>query len=123
VSGIFQLFGKEVAGVDDARNVSNFHCAVLMVFTDTTFVKIDVFGAFEGDGGGPVDCGLVVVVYCDCFCGIGEAEVESPVFDTEEVIDAFVSCINFGNTRTVGCLILSDCFPSNGTTSAANQVA
>ena len=40
---------EEVRGVDDARDVSDLDCAILMFFSDTVFVKIDVFCSFEGD--------------------------------------------------------------------------
>ena len=49
MGGIFNFFGEEITGVDDSRDVSNFDCFVLMLFTHTTLVKVDVFGAFEGD--------------------------------------------------------------------------
>ena len=53
---VLEFFCEEVRGVDDARDVSYFDCAVLVFFTDAVLVKIDVFCAFEGDGGGPVAC-------------------------------------------------------------------
>ena len=62
---VFNFFGEEVAGVDDARNVSNFDCFVLVFFANAVFMKVDVFCAFEGDGRGPVAGGFVVVVYGD----------------------------------------------------------
>ena len=51
---VFEFFCEEIRGVDDARDVSYFDCAVLMFFTDAILVKVDVFCSFECDGGGPV---------------------------------------------------------------------
>jgi hypothetical protein len=49
MGGVLNFFGEKVAGVNNSRNVSNFYCFVLMLFTDAALVEIDVLGAFEGD--------------------------------------------------------------------------
>jgi hypothetical protein len=67
MGGVLDLFGEEVAGVNNSWNVSNFDCFVLMLFVDTALVEVDVLGALEGDGGGPVDGGFVIVVDGDGF--------------------------------------------------------
>jgi hypothetical protein len=73
MGGVFELLGKKIAGVDDAGDVSYFDDAGLMVFTDKVFVKVDVFRSLEGDGGGPVDGGLIIVVDSDALAGVVEA--------------------------------------------------
>ena len=62
MSGVFELFGEEVAGIGDARNVSDFGNAQLMGFADVILLEVDVFCAFVGDGGGPVNTRFVIVV-------------------------------------------------------------
>jgi hypothetical protein len=81
MGGVFNFFGEKVAGVNNSRNVSNFYCFVLMLFADAALVEIDVLGAFEGDRGRPVDGGFIVVVDCDCFGGVGHAQVEGTMLD------------------------------------------
>ena len=81
MNGVFEFFGEKVAGVNNSRNVSNFYCFVLMLFADTALVEIDVLGALEGDGGGPVDGGFVIVVDGVGFGGVGHAEVEGTMFN------------------------------------------
>jgi hypothetical protein len=44
------------------------------------------------------------------------------MLNTEEIIDAFVGGVDFSDAQTVGCLILPDGFPSDGTTTTANDV-
>ena len=64
MSGVFELFGEEIAGVNNTRNVSNFGDTntSLVKFADVVFAKIYVFGAFVGARSCPVDSSLVVVV-------------------------------------------------------------
>ena len=119
---IFDFFGEEIAGIDETRYVLNFDDPPLMCFANTVFMEVDVFCAFEGDRGGPVDCRFVIVVDRDALRGIGEAEVLSAVFDREEIVDAFVCSINFSHTETVCCFILSDGFPSNGPPCATDKI-
>jgi hypothetical protein len=48
MGGILEFFGEEVAGVDDARNVSDFCCAILVEFAHIIFTEAEMFGAFVG---------------------------------------------------------------------------
>lgn len=97
VGCILELFGKKITSVDEAGDVSDFDDACVMVFADTIFMEVDVFCAFEGDGGSPINCSFVIVVDGDAFGGVGKAEVDGPVTDGEKVDDALVCCIDFGN--------------------------
>ena len=94
-----------------------------MVFADAVLVEVDVFGAFECDGGGPVDGGFVIVVDGDAFRRVGEAEVDGAVFDAEEIVDAFVGGINLGDAGAVCGLILPDDLPGDGAASTTDDVA
>jgi hypothetical protein len=123
MGGVFEFFGKKIAGVDDAGDVSNFDDACLMVFTDTVFVKVDVFRALEGDGGGPVDGGLIIIVYCDAAAGVIEAEVDGAITNREKIVDAFVCGVDFCNTRAVCCLFLSNGFPGDWAAGATDEIA
>jgi hypothetical protein len=69
-------------------------------------VEVDVFCAFEGDRACPFVSGLFVVVNCDAFEGIREAEVHGAMLDGEEIVDTFVGGIDFSNTGAVSYLIL-----------------
>jgi hypothetical protein len=81
MGGVLDFLGEQVAGVNNSRNVSYIYCLVLMLFADTTLVEVDVLGALEGDRGGPVDGGFVVVVDGDGFGCVGHAEVEGTMFN------------------------------------------
>ena len=83
MSVVFDFFCEQVAGVDDARDVCDFYCVVLMIFANTIFVEINVFGAFECNRGGPITSGFIVVVYCYALGGVGEPEVDSTMLDAE----------------------------------------
>jgi hypothetical protein len=61
MSGDFWLFGEEVGGIGDARNVSDFGNAQLMGFADVIFFEIDVFGAFVSDGGRQIDTCIIIM--------------------------------------------------------------
>ena len=113
MSIIFNLFGEEVTGVDDTRYVFDLNNPPLMCFADTVLVKIDVFGALEGDRGGPIDCCFVVVVDWDAIGSIGETEILGAMLDGKKVVDTLVSGVDFSHTGTVCCFVLPDGFPSN----------
>jgi hypothetical protein len=81
MGGVLDLFCEKVAGVNNSRNVSNFYCFVLMLFADAALVEVDVLGALEGDGGGPVDGGFVIVVDGDGIGSVGHAEVEGTMLN------------------------------------------
>ena len=49
VGGISQLLGEEVAGVDDAGDMSYFGETKLMGFAYVVFFQVDVFCAFISD--------------------------------------------------------------------------
>ena len=63
--------------------MSDFDDAGLMVFADAVLMEVDVFGAFECDGGGPVDGGFVIVVDGDAVLCVFKAEVDGAVFDAQ----------------------------------------
>jgi hypothetical protein len=73
MGGVFQLFGKKVTGVNNARNVSDFCCPILVEFADVVFAEVEMFCAFVRAGSGPVDGGLVVVVDCGAFVRVFHA--------------------------------------------------
>ena len=123
MGGVFEFFGKKIAGVDDAGNVSYFEDAGLMVFTDTVFVKVDVFRSLDGDGGGPVDGSLIIVVYSNTLAGVVEAEVNGAITNGEKIVDALVRGVDFCSARAVCCLFLSNGFPGDWAASAADKIA
>jgi hypothetical protein len=94
-----------------------------MILADTVLVEIDVLGAFESDGRGPIHSCFVIVVYCDAVLGIVKTEVNGAVFDAQEIVDAFVGGVDFGNAGAICCLILSDGFPGDRAASAADNIA
>ena len=67
----------------------------MMGFVEAVLMQIDVFGAFQCNGGCPVNCRFIVVVDGDASGCIGEAEVEGAVFDGEKIVNAFVRSVNF----------------------------
>ena len=81
MSGVLELFSEKIAGVYDARNVSNAHDVGMMCFTHSVFVMVEMFGAFVGAGSGPIDRGFVIVVDSDCVSRVHDAEVDGAVFD------------------------------------------
>ena len=119
---VFDFFGEEVAGVDDARNVSHLDDVALVSFANAVLVEIDVLGTFEGDGGGPVAGGFVVVVDGDALGGVRETEVDGTVFDAEEIVDAFVGSVDFCDAGAVCCFVLSYGFPCNRAASTTDNI-
>ena len=87
---IFNFLGEQVAGVYDARNVSNFYNVALMSFANAVFVLC----AFEGHGGSPFAGGLVMVVDSDALGGFRETKVDGTVFHDEEIVDSFVGNVD-----------------------------
>ncbi len=59
---VMHLFGKDVARVDNTRDMGYFGCIVLMVFTDLIFIKIEMLDNFGNGISRPVVTGLVVVI-------------------------------------------------------------
>ena len=74
--------------------MGDFDDAGLMVFADAVLVEVDVFGAFECDGGGPVDGGFVIVVDGDAFSRVGKAEVDCVVFVRRSLTHSRVALIS-----------------------------
>ena len=112
MSCIFELFGKEVTGVNNTRNVSNFCDATLMAFANVVFAEIDVFGALVRTRCSPVDGGLIVVVNCDAFVRILHVQILCSVDDAVKLCCAFVCGNNFSDAGAESRLILADGFPS-----------
>ena len=81
MSGVLELFGEKIAGVYDARNVSNVYDFGMMCFAHAVFMKVEMFGAFVGAGSGPIDRGFVIVVDSDCVLRVHDVEVDGAVFD------------------------------------------
>ena len=113
VSSVAELFSEEITGVDDTRDVTDVRETKLMGFTYVVFFEIHVFGAFVSDGGGPLDAGVVVVVYGDFTLGVGHVEVKGAVADVIEFCDAFVCSNYFGFTGAEGSSVLADGFPTD----------
>jgi hypothetical protein len=110
---ILQFLGKQIAGVNNSRNVSDLDGTTLVAFTHVILTEIEVFGAFVCARGGPIDGCFVVVVNCDALRCIGHIEIPCSVDNAVEFSGAFVYCHNFSNARAESCLILPDRFPSN----------
>ena len=63
MSSILNFFCEDVTAVDFASDVRDGGLAAdLDDFVDFVLTEVDIFGAFVGDGRGPVDGGLIVVV-------------------------------------------------------------
>ena len=95
MSRILELFGEEIAGVDDARNVSNTYDFGMMGFTHAVLLEVEMFCALAGASGSPIDRSLVVVIDCDGVAGISDAEVDSAVFDVKKLNDTGVGGQDF----------------------------
>ena len=72
---VLHLLREDVAAVDDTGNVGYEDLSVGLGFANSVFAEIDVFDAFVGKCGRPVDAGLVVVVYGSGDCGVGHTKV------------------------------------------------
>ena len=113
VCGVAEFFSEEITGVDDARDVTDICETKLMGFTYVVLFEIHVFGTLVGDGGGPLDASVVVVVYCNFTVGVGHVEVEGAVADVIEFCDAFICCNYLGFAGAEGGSVLADGFPTN----------
>ena len=123
MSRILELFGEEIAGVDDAGNVSNTYDFCMMGFTHAVLVEVEMFGAFAGASGGPVHRCFVAVVNRDGVVRIGDAKVDSAVFDVKKLDNAGVGGNNFSLARGARSLFVADGFPSDGAAGAADDKA
>ena len=113
MSGVFELFCEEVAGFDDARNVSNLGDAQLMCFTDVIFLEIDVFGALVCDRGRPIYTGFIIIVNCDAFVCVVHVEILCSVENVFELGDTFICCDYFGfTTAELPICVLEACLIS-----------
>ena len=108
VGCILELFGKNITSVDEAGDVSDFDDACVMVFADTIFMEVDVFCAFVGDGGGPVNTRFVIVVNGHAIVSVVHVKVVCPVKNMLEFGDAFTGGYDFGFTRAEGGTVLPD---------------
>ena len=118
---IFELLGEEIAGVDDARNVSNADDVGVMGFTHTVLVEVEMFGAFAGACCRPVDRCFVIVVNCYGVACISDPKVDSTVLDVKEFDDAGVGGDDFSLAQRARSLFLADGFPSYGATGTADD--
>ena len=68
MSSVLNFFRKNVTAVDFARDVRDGGLAAdLDDLADLVRAEVNMLGAFVGDGRGPVDGGLIVVVNgCGC---------------------------------------------------------
>ena len=66
---------------------------------------------------------MIIVVDHGVVGGVGDVQVLGAVLDVKELFHTFVCGNNFGFTRTLGCLFLSDGFPCNRATCSADEVA
>ena len=62
VAKITHVFGKDITGVDDVRDMKDLCTAILMVFADIIFVEVEVFDPFRGDIFIPTGASLIVIV-------------------------------------------------------------
>ena len=123
VSGIFHFLCEDVAGIDFAWNMADFRIPALVGFADLVFTKIDMFGTLVCEGSGPIYAGLVVVVNVCALRCVNHVEIEGTIFDCLQILDAFVSSDNFGLTRVLSCLFLSDGLPGDRAAGATNEIA
>ena len=66
---------------------------------------------------------MIIVVDYGVVSGVGDVQVLGAVLDVKELFHTFVCCNNFGFTRTLSRLFLSDGFPCNRATCSADEVA
>ena len=69
------LFSEDIAGVDDARDMSNLDSVFVVSFTYLIFAEAEVFDTFGGYRRGPLDASLVFVVDNIAVGGIVHAKV------------------------------------------------
>ena len=95
MSGVLELFSEKIAGVYDARNVSNVYDFSVMCFAHAVFMKVEMFGAFACAVGSPINHSFVIVVNGDCVSCVRDAEVDDAVFDVYELDNASISGDDF----------------------------
>ena len=76
--------------------MSDVDGANCLIFADSVFSEVDVFGSLGGDGSGPCDGSGVVVVDGGGGGHVWERKVVRDVTKGEEVNDAFVCSVNLG---------------------------
>ncbi len=87
---VLHLFRKNIAGVDDAGDVTNGDVARGGEFVDLHLAEVDVLDAFICKGDAPVDSRLVVIEDADGGEGVGHVKVGGDVANTLEGGDAFL---------------------------------
>ena len=124
MSSVLNFFCKNVAAVDFARDVRDGGLAAdLDDLADLVRAEVDMLGAFVGDGRGPVDGGLTVVVNWGGCENIHHAQIGGAVANMQKFGDAFVRGNDLGLTRTLRRLLLADGLPGDGTAASTDEEA
>ena len=123
MGGVLHLFGENIRWVDGTGNMADESGVVEVRFANFVLAKIDIFDAFVGEGGRPVDGGLIVVVDGSRRVGICHIEVGGTMAEAEDVFDTLVCGKDLSLARALGGLVLADGPPSDGAATAANQIA
>jgi hypothetical protein len=114
MGSIFEFFGKEVADINNARNVSDPDNTRLVGFVNTVFMEIPLFCSIGFDRSHPINSGFVVVEYCDCLFGIIEVKVNRVMFDARYIVEAFKCHVDFCDAGATCSLLLSNSFHAMG---------
>ena len=105
---VFHFLRKDVAGIDNPRDMGYENSSCVLSFAHTSLAKVEVFNSFSGNGCRPLDAGLVVVIDGSAVGGFRNSEVMRPVLDGFDFFDAFV---RGGSARATRGVILVDGSP------------
>lgn len=75
MGAVVYLFSEDIAGVDDARDMSNLDSVFVVSFTYLIFAEVEVLDTFGGYRRRPLDASLVFVVDNSAVGGIVHAKV------------------------------------------------
>lgn len=114
VGSVSHFLGKDIAGVDDARDVENLNGMVEMAFANLILAKVDMLETFGRDRGGPLNARLVVVVDGNATIGVSHAKVLGPQADGLDVSDTFICSNDLGFAGAESGLVLTKRAPGDG---------
>ena len=75
MGAVVYLFSEDIAGVDDARDMSNLDSVFVVSFTYLICAEVEVLDTFGGYRSRPLDASLVFVVDNSAVGGIVHAKV------------------------------------------------
>ncbi len=123
MSAVFNFFRKDVGGGDDTRDVNYGSSPGSSNIADLGLVEVDVFGVFVGEGDGPIDCSLIVVVDGNGLSSVGHVKVCGHMPNAFEGGDQFVDGHNLSFTGALRSLLLVDGAPGDGAAAVADEIA